>query len=121
MDLGQDWGPDWVIDADAHVTEPADVWTERLPSKYHDDAPRLVRDEKSGWDVWQLGDGVTIASVGHTATAGWPKKFPSAPRNMDEVPAAAHDAGARLRYMDEVGIWAQVMYPNVVASGTRRS
>jgi uncharacterized protein len=117
--LGRDWGRDWVIDADAHVTEPADVWTERLPSKYAGDAPRLVRDEKSGWDVWKLGDGATIASVGHTATAGWPKKFPSAPRNMDEVPAAAHDAGARLQYLDEVGIWAQVMYPNVGGFGNQ--
>ena len=109
---------DWVIDADAHVTEPADVWSERLPAKYRDAAPRLVRDEKSGWDVWQVAGG-TIASVGHTATAGWPKKFPSAPRNMDEVPLAAHDAVARLQYLDEVGIWAQVMYPNVGGFGNQ--
>src|SRR5262245_35255490 len=109
---------DWVIDADAHVTEPADVWTERIPAKYADAAPRLARDERSGWDVWQI-DGRTIASVGHTAVAGWPEKFPNAPHTMEEVPIAAHDAEARLAYMDEVGIWAQVMYPNVGGFGNQ--
>ena len=118
MNSGRDWGPEWVIDADAHVTEPADVWTARLPSKYADDAPRLVRDERSGWDVWQI-HGRTIASVGHTAVAGWPEKFPSAPHTMEEVPPAAHDAEARLAYLDEVGIWAQVMYPNVGGFGNQ--
>lgn len=113
-----DLATDWVIDADAHVTEPADVWSDRLPSKYGDLVPRLVRDERSGWDVWKVG-GQTIASVGHTATAGWPERFPSAPKNMDEVPEAAHDAKARLAYMDDNGIWAQVMYPNVGGFGNQ--
>jgi predicted TIM-barrel fold metal-dependent hydrolase len=36
---------------------------------------------------------------------------------MDEVPLAAWDAVARLEYMDSVGIWAQVMYPNVGGFG----
>jgi hypothetical protein len=26
-------GHEWVIDVDAHVTEPADVWTARLPPR----------------------------------------------------------------------------------------
>ena len=34
---------DWVIDADAHVTEPIDLWTSRLPAKYRDRAPRATR------------------------------------------------------------------------------
>ena len=25
---------DWVIDADAHITEPADLWSSRLPAKF---------------------------------------------------------------------------------------
>ncbi len=113
-----DLSTDWVIDADAHVTEPADVWTDRLPARYGDLVPRLVRDERSGWDVWQVG-GKTIASVGHTATAGWPERFPSAPKNMDEVPEAAHDSEARLAYLDDNRIWAQVMYPNVGGFGNQ--
>ncbi len=32
-----------VIDVDTHVTEPADLWTSRLPRKWHDRAPRIER------------------------------------------------------------------------------
>ena len=34
---------DWFIDADTHITEPGDVWTSRLPQKFRDAAPRMVR------------------------------------------------------------------------------
>jgi predicted TIM-barrel fold metal-dependent hydrolase len=110
---------DWVIDVDAHVTEPAGVFADRLPARYRDLGPRLVHDERSGWDLWKLGDGTTISSVGMTATAGWPEKFPGAPRGMDEIPRAAWDAQARLGYLDEIGVWAQVMYPNVGGFGNQ--
>ena len=80
-----------MIDADAHITEPADVWSARVPAKLRDRAPRLVR-EADGRDVWYVGDSTALVPVGHTATAGWPDPFPAAPRNMDEVPLAAHDA-----------------------------
>jgi predicted TIM-barrel fold metal-dependent hydrolase len=109
---------DWVIDADAHVTEPADVFADRLPARLREQGPRLVRDEASGHDVWRLGDR-TIASVGHTAVAGWPDPFPSCPKTMDEVPRAAWNAEARLEYLDEIGVWAQVMYPNVGGFGNQ--
>ena len=110
---------DWVIDVDAHVTEPPGVFADRLPARYRDQGPRLVRDERSGWDLWKLGDGTTISSVGMTATAGWPEKFPGAPRSMDDIPRAAWNAAARLEYLDEIGVWAQVMYPNVGGFGNQ--
>ena len=40
-------GPELIIDADSHVTEPADVWTARVPAKYKDDVPRVVRTVRS--------------------------------------------------------------------------
>jgi predicted TIM-barrel fold metal-dependent hydrolase len=36
---------------------------------------------------------------------------------MDEIPAAAHDATARLEYMDEIGVWASALYPNIGGFG----
>ncbi len=87
-------------------------------ARYRDQGPRLVRDERSGYDVWKVG-GATIASVGHTATAGWPDRFPSSPKTMDDVPRAAWNAEARLEYLDEIGVWAQVMYPNVGGFGNQ--
>jgi len=108
---------DWVIDADTHITEPPDLWSSRLAKKFQDRAPRMVRDPATGWDVWKIGDGSSPVTVGHTAVAGWKEPFPSAPRTFEETPLAAHDAKARLAYMDSVGIWAMALYPNVGGFG----
>lgn len=110
---------EWVIDVDAHVTEPGDVWTARLPARLRDRGPRLERD-RNGTDVWHIADTTPLVPVGFTAVAGWPEPFPSSPKNMDEVPAAAWQAGARLEYLDSIGVWAQVMYPNVAGFGNQQ-
>ena len=34
-----------VISADSHMTEPGDLWVERLDRKFRDDAPRVVKRE----------------------------------------------------------------------------
>jgi len=109
---------DWVIDADTHVTEPPDVWTDRLPARWRDRAPRMVRT-RHGVDVWRIGDDGPAIPVGVTAVAGWPDPFPSAPKTLDDVPPAAYDANARLAYMDEVGIWAMALYPNIGGFGNQ--
>ena len=108
---------DWVIDCDTHITEPADVWTARLPAKFRDRAPVIVHDQKMGWDVWKIGEAQSLLTVGHTAVAGWPEPFPAAPKTFSDVPRAAHDAKARLEYMDSIGIWAMALYPNVGGFG----
>jgi len=110
---------DWVIDTDTHISEPGDLWTTRLPAKWKDLAPRITRDSETGAETWQIGDTDGFLPVGFTATAGWPEPFPSAPKNMDEVPKAAYDATARLEYMDRVGIWAMALYPNVGGFGSQ--
>jgi predicted TIM-barrel fold metal-dependent hydrolase len=110
---------DWVIDTDTHITEPADLWTSRLPAKYKDVAPRIVRDPETQIETWKIGDGEGLLPVGHSAVAGWPEPFPAAPRNMDEVAKATYDASARLEYMDRVGIWSMALYPNVGGFGSQ--
>jgi predicted TIM-barrel fold metal-dependent hydrolase len=109
---------DWVIDVDALVTEPPDLWVERVPDKYRDHVP-IIRRGDDGKDRWFVGDGAVMLTVGHTATAGWDTPFPAAPPTFEEVPAAAHDPRARLEYMDSIGVWAQVMYPNVGGFGNQ--
>lgn len=110
---------DWVIDTDTHITEPPDLWTSRLPRKYHDSAPHVVVDPRLQIEVWKIGAGQSFLPVGHSAVAGWPEPFPAGPRGFSEVPPAACNAVARLAYMDSLGIWASALYPNVGGFGNQ--
>ncbi|HEY2428669.1 MAG TPA: amidohydrolase family protein, partial [Acidimicrobiales bacterium] len=107
-----------LIDADSHVTEPADVWTSRVPARYVDDVPHIVRDDR-GRDLWILG-GVMICAVGGTSTAGFPGAPAKRPKVFEDIHPGSADAVARLRYLDEAGIWAQVLYPNVGGFGSQQ-
>ena len=115
---------DWVIDVDTHITEPPNTWIDRLPSKFKDDAPRIIQVERTDgsgekMELWSVGDGSSVVPVGHTAVAGWPEPFPAAPAGFAECPPAAYDASARLEYMDSVGLWAVALYPNVGGFGNQ--
>jgi predicted TIM-barrel fold metal-dependent hydrolase len=54
-----------------------------------------------------------------TATAGV-GSFNNPPKNFEEMHPGAYDAKARLKYMDQMGIWAMVMYPNVGGFGAQQ-
>ncbi len=107
-----------IIDSDTHVTEPPDVWTSRVPAKFRDRVFRMVRSD-AGEDVWLLGD-EQVSIAGFSANAGWGRPFPSHPPTLDDCHPGCHDANARLAYMDEVGIWAMVLYPNVAGFGSQK-
>jgi predicted TIM-barrel fold metal-dependent hydrolase len=107
-----------IIDADAHLTEPPDVWTSRVAAKHVEHVPQVHRTA-AGEDEWFL-EGEPFYKIGATATAGWDEPFPNWPKTYDDCHPASYDAEARLAYMDEVGLWAQVLYPNVAGFGSQR-
>ena len=41
---------------DVPQVEPGDLFVERLPAKFRDQAPKVVEDE-AGNQFWQMGDG----------------------------------------------------------------
>lgn len=107
-----------IIDADSHITEPPDVWTSRVAAKDVERVPHVVRND-DGRDIWVLND-AQIDTVGVTAPAGWddfPATYP--PRYEDLLPGSYRGAD-RIKYMDQAGIWAQVLYPNVAGFGAQR-
>ena len=106
-----------VIDVDSHVSEPADLWTSRVSSKWGDAVPHIRRDPTSGKDIWYVG-GELIMPVGTTAIAGYDGTLPDCPDTMDDIPPGAHLADSRLAYLDAEGIHAQVLYPNVGGFGS---
>jgi predicted TIM-barrel fold metal-dependent hydrolase len=106
-----------VIDTDTHVIEPYDLWTSRLPvSRWGELVPHVRYDERFAEDAWFFGD-TRIGPAASAAQAGWNQFPPDHPPNLDSVDRATWDPAARLARMDEYGIWAQVLYPNVAGFG----
>jgi len=106
-----------IIDVDTHVTESPDLWTSRAPARMKDLVPR-IETSSDGRLSWIVGGTPMLASPGLTATAGV-GNFKNPPKNYEEMHPGAYDAKARLKYMDHMGIWAMVMYPNVGGFGAQ--
>jgi predicted TIM-barrel fold metal-dependent hydrolase len=103
-----------IIDVDSHLSEPHDLWTRRLPAKWHDVAPRVVHDARHGMDRWVVGDRA-LTGVAGFASAGWHQYPPGCPPTRALADEAAFDSTARLAWLDTNGIYAQALYPNLLA------
>jgi predicted TIM-barrel fold metal-dependent hydrolase len=92
-----------MVSVDDHVVEPPHVFEGRLPARYQDAAPRLVRKD-DGTDVW-LYEGREIPNIGLNAVAGRPpEEYGMEPASFDEIRAGCFDIHARVRDMDANGV-----------------
>ncbi len=119
-----------VIDADTHITEPYDLFTSRVSTKrWGDKVPHVRRmlyegvilydpkaDVDTERDIWVL-NGEPSIPIGVLTMAGWPEWPPAHPSTLDEFDPASYDSTKRLERMDEYGVYAQVLYPNVGGFG----
>jgi predicted TIM-barrel fold metal-dependent hydrolase len=107
-----------IIDADAHVQEPPDLWTQRAPRALLDRVPR-VRHEDDG-DYWDFDGGKRVQPLGLTACAGlsFPQFRPQGLR-YSEIRPGMFQTAERLEDMDADGIHAQVLYPSVTLAGAK--
>jgi uncharacterized protein len=108
-----------VIDTDTHLTEAHDLWTTRAPAKFADRVPHVTRiDGAATWVV----DGEVLGRAG---AGGVIDKDGVKGRSfeglyeweIDRAHVAAYDPVARVELMDELGVWAQIVYPGVVGLG----
>jgi predicted TIM-barrel fold metal-dependent hydrolase len=104
-----------VIDTDTHVSEPPDLWTSRVPAKWRDVVPQTAHNPVTGRQHWKIGD-AWLMGTGFYAVAGWKQFPPHGPVELDEegVDAGSWQADERLRRMDEYGIYAEILYPNLI-------
>jgi uncharacterized protein len=106
-----------IIDADSHISEPADLWTSRVSmQKWGEMVPHVQYDESIKEDRWFMGGRPFMPTAG-AAMAGWTDPPPDHPPTLDAADHGSWDAKERLKRMDEYGIWAQVIYPNVGGFG----
>jgi predicted TIM-barrel fold metal-dependent hydrolase len=102
-----------VADVDSHIIEPVDLWTSRVSSKWGDLVPHVRFHERRQEDYWYVGDR-KLYGAGAFAQAQWAEYPPSHPPSLDQALPAALDPHERLAYLDEMGIYYQVLYPNIV-------
>jgi predicted TIM-barrel fold metal-dependent hydrolase len=102
-----------IIDSDTHVIEPADLWTSRLSTdKWGTLVPHVRWDDATAEEVWYFGD-KKIYAAGLAAGARWHEYPPDHPRRITDADPRCYDARRRLEHMDDYGVLAQVLYPNI--------
>jgi predicted TIM-barrel fold metal-dependent hydrolase len=110
-----------IIDVDAHITEPHDLWTSRAPASLKDRVPRVVGSgAERAWIVDQdiqistTNPSSVIAKNGEksrgTEFFGW---------QIEDVHEASYDMKQRVGMLDRFGLYAQVLYPNVAGFGSQ--
>jgi len=109
-----------IIDVDAHITEPPDLWTSRAPARFRERVPRVV--ENNGTRSWSFdGELLGRQNLSSVIRPGGGKTPGTAFFEFErgDIHPASTDMQARLEVMDQLGIWAQVLYPNVAGFGAQ--
>ena len=122
-----------VIDIDTHISEPEDLWTSRVSKKWGDRVPHVVNaadanmaggamelatiniDLAAQDDIWMV-DGKPGMPTALLAWSGHDEHWPGHPHTLAEAHPAASNAQARLKMLDEVGVHAQLIFPNTGGS-----
>ena len=101
---------DWLVSVDDHVIEPPNVWLDRVPAKYRDDAPQMNGSDNGA--VWKY-DGKIMPTTGLSVAAGKEKEeFSPNPVSFDNMRAGAYDPIERVKDMDRAGILASLCFPS---------
>ena len=114
-----------VIDADTHLTEPHDMWVKRAPAKFKDRVPQVKVHE--GIRSWIIDGDKSIGTGAHPNSAIY--KEGGKIRDLDtflkiqfeEVHKGSSSIKERLEVMDANGIWAHIVYPNILGFGGQAS
>jgi predicted TIM-barrel fold metal-dependent hydrolase len=103
-----------LLDADSHVSEPLNLWQERLPAKYRDIAPRMMTEYEGKPGAWWH---IEQDRPPHNVILGF-----GANKSLEELQqllksfsyAGAHrggwDPAQRVKDMDQDGVAGDVLY-----------
>ena len=118
-----------IVSVDDHVIEPPNVWLDRLPKKYHDVAPRSVRqgmgdlkfngtkyeftvDENGPACDWWRYEDLLVPLRRIIAAVGFPREeMTLSPITYDEMRKGCWDQAARLADMDVNWVEASLSFP----------
>jgi predicted TIM-barrel fold metal-dependent hydrolase len=122
-----------IISVDDHVLEPPNVWQDRLPAKFKEIGPRLVRrkvknmkfvggvfsydeageHEDGIWCDWWLVEDLKWPLTRLSAAAGYPRdEVTVSPITMDDMRQGCWEPKARLADMDVNHVEASLSFPS---------
>ena len=91
-----------LVSVDDHVVEPRDLFEDRLPAKFADEAPRVISDDTS--DKWVFGEG-EVRNSGLNAVAGRPpEEYGLEPTTFEEIRIGCYDIHERIKDMNANGV-----------------
>src|ERR1700740_1987657 len=114
-----------IIDADTHLTEPHDMWVKRAPASIRDRVPQVKMLD--GQRCWVIDGDKSIGTGAHPNSAIF--KNGGKARDLDtflslqfeDVHPGSSSLKERLQVMDEAGIFAQIVYPNILGFGGQQA
>jgi predicted TIM-barrel fold metal-dependent hydrolase len=109
-----------IVSVDDHILEGPAIWADRLPARYQQAGPRLVRerigDNRWGctWqDVWHIED-VRVPLTRIDAPAGHPPEdTDDRPAIIDDFRSGCTNPEGRLEDMTADGVLASLLFPNL--------
>jgi len=99
------------VSADSHLEIDSKHWLGRVPAKYRDYAPRLVR-QPNGSDAWTIGDKITRPAAAADLYGGKGRDQYVPFEGRYEGTPGTGSAEQRLREQDQDGIDAEVLFPS---------
>jgi predicted TIM-barrel fold metal-dependent hydrolase len=100
----------WFISVDDHLIEPARLWQERVPERWRENAPRIVRDGDS--EHWVYEDR-QIVTTGLNAVAGKSREeFSPEPITYEDMREGCYEPAARVADMDQGNVLSSMLFPS---------
>ncbi|CUU55276.1 Predicted metal-dependent hydrolase, TIM-barrel fold [Parafrankia irregularis] len=100
----------WFISVDDHLIEPARLWQERLPQKWRDTGPRIVREGTS--EFWVYEDR-QIVTTGLNAVAGKSREeFSPEPISYEDMRPGCYEPAARVADMNQGLVLSSILFPS---------
>ena len=100
----------WFVSVDDHLIEPARLWQERVPAKWRDVAPHIVRDGAS--EFWAYEDR-QIVTTGLNAVAGKRREeFSPEPITYEDMRPGCYEPAARVADMDQGFVLSSLLFPS---------
>jgi predicted TIM-barrel fold metal-dependent hydrolase len=112
-----------VIDADTHITEVHDLWTSRAPASFKDRVPQVKNvNGEMAWYIdgdQRMGPAMTACCIRKDGSKSFGYELTT--MTIQDVYEGSFDINARVAFMDEAGISAQIAYPNLLGFGNQKS